>query len=228
MKTIGFIGGISWESTQEYYRLLNREVNRRLGGSHSAKIRMYSFDFQEIVNYNERKDFENIGKRLVIEAGKLEASGAELLMLGANTVHQWAEQIRQHVKIPLIHIADATGKAIREAGVKSVLLLGTIYTMEGVFIREKLENEYGIHVVVPEKVDREKISTIIYEELVRGQFKESATHYLLEVIDRHPSAEGVILGCTELPLILNESHRKIPMFNTTRLHALAAVDAALS
>jgi aspartate racemase len=189
---------------------------------------MYSFDFQEIVNYNQKEDFESIGKRMMIEAGKLEAAGAELLMLGANTVHQWAEQIREHIEIPLIHIADATGRAIRKSGVKSVLLLGTIYTMEGAFIRGILEREYGIHVIIPEKDDREKISTIIYEELVRGQFKESATSYLLEVIDHNPTAEGVILGCTELPLVLNESHHKIPMFNTTQLHAFAAVDAALS
>ncbi len=221
------IGGISWESTHEYYRLINKEVNKRLGGTHSAPILMYSFDFDEIMEFINADDNKSIGKRLVEQSRKLEDAGAELLMLCANTAHRWAEKVASKVNIPLIHIADATGQAIRQAGLAKVLLLGTNYTMEGAFIKGKLSEEFSIEVVVPEKEDREEVSRIIYDELIRGKFLDNSRHFLLDVIRRHPHVQGVILGCTELPLIVEEEDVDVPLFNTTKLHALAVLDFAM-
>ncbi|MCF8368775.1 MAG: aspartate/glutamate racemase family protein [Bacteroidales bacterium] len=227
MKTIGFIGGISWESTVEYYRIINQEVNKRLGGTHSAKIIMYSFDFDEIDQRNKRGDFEGIGHRLVEEALKLENTGAELLILGANTAHWWANEIQNAINIPLVHIADATGKAIQSAGIKDLLLLGTKYTMEEDFMKGKFKMDYGLNIHVPEQEQREKISRIIFDELIVGKFLEPSKQYILEIIESFPGISGVILGCTELPLIVKKNDIDIPLFNTTELHALAVVDAAL-
>ncbi len=228
MKTIGIIGGTSWESTQEYYRLLNREVNKRLGGKHSAKIIMYSFDFEEIDRRNRVDDLEGIGKRLIEEAVKLENAGAELLMLGANTAHLWADKIQEKISIPIVHIADAIGKAINKTGVKRVLLLGTDRTMEGDFIKGRLKNNYGVEVVIPDRERIKRINYIIYEELVRGMFEDSSREYLLHTIGKQDYIEGVILGCTELPLIIKDSDCDYPLFNTTALHANAVADLALS
>ena len=227
MKTIGMIGGLSWESTQEYYRLINREVNKRLGDAHSASIRMYSFNFEEILELNRNGDDKKIGKRLAKEAQKLENAGVDLIMLCANTAHEWAKEIKEKTNIPLLHIADATGIAIVNAGIQKVLLLGTKYTMERDFIKGKLDKKYGIEVVVPAKKDREEVSRIIYDELVRGQIKDSSRYFLLDLIKRHPQVNGIILGCTELPLLVKEEDCIVPLFNTTRLHALAAVNFAL-
>lgn len=227
MKTIGLIGGISWESSAEYYKILNQEINKRLGGRHSAKIRIYSFDFDEIYNFNQKDDFDSIKNRLVEEAIELERSGSELLLLGANTAHKWAEDVKENIEIPLIHIADATGHAISVSGIKKVLLLGTKLTMEGDFIKGKLLLDHGIHVAVPDSNDRETISSIIYDELIIGQFKESSKQKILNVIAGIKDIEGVILGCTELPLIINNNDTELPLFNTTELHAMAAIDYAL-
>lgn len=227
MKTIGMIGGISWESTHEYYRLINKEVNKRLGGTHSAPILMYSFDFDEIMEYINADDNKSIGKRLVEQSRKLEEAGAELLMLCANTAHRWADRVASKVNIPLIHIADATGQAIREAGLTKVLLLGTNYTMEREFIKGKLAADFNIEVVVPEKEDREGVSRIIYDELIRGKFLDNSRHFLLDVIQRHPHVQAVILGCTELPLIVKQEDVDVPLFNTTKLHAMAVLDFAM-
>jgi aspartate racemase len=227
MKTIGMIGGISWESTHEYYRLINKEVNKRLGGTHSAPILMYSFDFDEIMEYINADDNKSIGKRLVEQSRKLEEAGAELLMLCANTAHRWADRVASKVNIPLIHIADATGQAIREAGLTKVLLLGTNYTMEREFIKGKLAADFNIEVVVPEKEDREGVSRIIYDELIRGKFLDNSRHFLLDVIQRHPHVQAVILGCTELPLIVKQEDVDVPLFNTTKVHAMAVLDFAM-
>lgn len=228
MKTIGLIGGISWESTAEYYKILNQEMNKRLGGRHSAKIRIYSFDFDEIYNFNQKDDFESIKNRLVEEAIELERAGSDLLLLGANTAHKWAKDVKENINIPLIHIAEATGYAISVSGIRKVLLLGTKLTMEGDFIKGKLLSDFGIDVVVPDLADREIISNIIYDELILGQFKESSKEKILNIIKGFDDIEGVILGCTELPLIISKTDTDLPLFNTTLLHANAAVDLALN
>lgn len=227
MKTIGLIGGISWESTAEYYKLLNEEIKTRLGGRHSANILMYSFDFDEIYSFNQKEDYDSIGKRLTEEAINLENAGAELLMLCANTAHKWANEVKSKINIPLIHIADATGRSITDAGIKKVLLLGTNLTMEGDFIKGKLFTDFGIDVLVPETDDRKIVSNIIYDELILGKFLEPSRQNILDVIGKFDDVEGVILGCTELPLIIKPKDTPIQLFNTTELHAMAAIDLAL-
>ena len=228
MKTIGLIGGISWESTAEYYRILNQEINQRLGGRHSARIRMYSFDFDEIYNFNQKNDFDSIRNRLIEEAIKLEKAGSELLLLCANTAHKWAKDVKDSITIPIIHIAEATGQAITDAGIRKVALLGTKLTMEGDFIKGKLSSDYGIEVTVPEPEDQEIVSSIIYDELIVGEFNEPSRNKILNVINGFEDIEGVILGCTELPLIIKPEDITLQLFNTTELHAQAAIDFALS
>ena len=227
MKTIGLIGGISWESTAEYYKLLNEEIKTRLGGRHSAKILMYSFDFDEIYSFNQKEDYDSIGKRLTEEAINLENAGAELLLLCANTAHKWANEVKSKINIPLIHIADATGRSITDAGIKKVLLLGTNLTMAGEFIKGKLLTDFGINVLVPESEDRNIVSDIIYDELIMGKFLEPSRQKILSIIKKFDNIEGVILGCTELPLIIKPKDTPLQLFNTTELHAMAAIDFAL-
>ncbi len=227
MKTIGLIGGISWESTAIYYQIINKEVNKRLGGAHSARVYMYSFDFEEILSYNQKDNLDAIGYRLVEEAIKLESAGAELLVLCANTAHRWIDLVQSNISIPIVHIGEATGKAICKANKNNVLLLGTKYTMEGDYIKGKLNSEYNIKVSVPEEEDMLKINRIIYEELVVGDFKDSSKQILLNIIKKFEDIEGVILGCTELPLIISKNDTEVSLFNTTVLHAKAAVDFAL-
>ena len=227
MKTIGLIGGVSWESTSEYYRIMNQEVNKRLGGRHSARILMYSFDFDEIYNFNQSEDFNSIKTRLTEEAVKLEKAGSELLLLCANTAHKWAKDVEDSITIPFIHIADATGQAINKAGVKKVALLGTKLTMNGDFIKGKLSSDYDIEVTVPEPDEQEIVSSIIYNELIVGEFKESSRKKILNIISGIKDIEGVILGCTELPLIIKPGDTSLTLFSTTEIHAIAAVDFAL-
>ncbi len=227
MKTIGLIGGISWESTAEYYKLLNEEIKTRLGGRHSANILMYSFDFDEIYSFNQKEDYDSIGKRLTEEAMKLENTGADLLLLCANTAHKWANEVKSKINIPLIHIADATGRSITDAGIKKVLLLGTNLTMAGEFIKGKLLTDFGINVLVPESEDRNIVSDIIYDELIMGKFLEPSRQKILSIIKKFDNIEGVILGCTELPLIIKPKDTPFQLFNTTELHAMAAIDFAL-
>ncbi len=227
MKTIGLIGGLTWESTALYYKILNSEIHKRLGGKHSAKIRMYSFDFDEIDKFNVSRDFEGFSDRLIEEAVKLEQAGAEVILLCANTPHMWFDEVQEKVGVPMIHIADATGNSIVKKGFNKVLLLGTRLTMEKSFVSGKLEKDYGIHVVVPEIGDRKVIQDIIYDELAIGLFKDTTRKILLKIIAKYADVQGVILGCTELPLIIKPVDTKVPLFNTTEIHAMAAVDFAL-
>jgi aspartate racemase len=227
MKTIGLIGGLSWESTTEYYRIINKEVNKRLGGKHSARIRMYSFDFEEIDEFNRSGNLAGASPRMMEEALVLEKSGVDLLLLCANTAHIFANDIRKNIKIPLIHIAEETGKAIKQKGFSKVALLGTRFTMEGDFIKGILESEFGIEVLVPDSDARLRIHEIIFEELIMGKFLESSKQFLISTINQIENIEGVILGCTELPLIIKPEDTPFPLFNTTEIHALAAVDYAL-
>jgi aspartate racemase len=227
MKTIGLIGGLSWESTTEYYRIINREVNKRLGGKHSARIRMYSFDFDEIDVFNRSGNLIGASPRLVEEALILEKTGVDVLLLCANTAHIYAQDIRKKIKIPLIHIAEETGKAIKQKGINKVLLLGTKYTMEGEFIKGVIQSDFGIEVIVPDPNVRLKIHEIIFEELIMGKFNDDSKRFLVNTINQFESIEGVILGCTELPLIIKPEDTDKTLFNTTEIHALVAVDFAL-
>lgn len=226
MKTIGLIGGITWQSTMEYYRFLNQETKKRLGGAHSAQIVMYSFDWEEINGLRASGNFDKVGGRLAEEAIKLESIGADLILLGANTAHKFAKEVADAVSVPLIHIADATGEEIKTQGLKKVLLLGTKYTMQEDFISGKLKRDFDIEVMVPKKRDLQEVSRIIFEELVDGRFLESSKNFLLGLIGKmkNDGIEGVILGCTELPLIIKPEDTILPLFDTTLLHAKAAVE----
>jgi len=227
MKTIGLLGGLSWESSAEYYRILNLEINKRLGGKHSARLQFYSFDFNEIDKNIKAGNFDAIGDRLKEEAVKLEKVGAELLVLGANTAHRWADQIQENINIPLIHIGDAIGQAIQKTGLNNILLLGTKFTMEWDFMIGKLTREYNLNIVVPDAASRIEVHNIIYDELIEGRFLEGSELKIRNIINGYNDIEGVILGCTELPLLLKEEDYNLKLFDTTELHSMAIVDFAL-
>jgi len=231
MKTIGMLGGMSWESTAVYYRLMNRAVQTRLGGLHSAKTLMYSFDFDEIAVLQTADDWNAIADRLITAATGLERAGADFLMICCNTQHLVAQEIEPAVRLPLLHIADPLGKAIAAKGIRRAGLIGTRYTMEkGGVIADRLTEKFGIDIVVPETEDRTEVHRIIFEELSRGQFLESSRAQLGAVMARLVArgAEGIILGCTELPMLVQPEDASVPTFDTTTLHALAAVDMALA
>lgn len=229
MKTIGLLGGMAWESTADYYRIINEEVHRRLGGSHSAQILMYSFDFQLVDTLQHKGDWHVLTNMLVNHAVKLEQSGAELIVLCTNTMHKMAAEIEQAIEIPFVHIADATGMEIVKMNLHTVGLLGTRFTMEEDFYRKRLAATYDLNVIIPTPEEREMIHQTIYTELVTGKFLESSRKKFMEVIGslEKLGAEGIILGCTEIPLLVKQEHSPIPLFDTSRIHALAAVDAAL-
>lgn len=229
MRCIGLIGGMSWESTAEYYRLINDEVARRLGGLHSARIVMSSVDFAEIERLQVAGDWDTAGDLLAREATGVEAAGADLLLLCTNTMHRVADRIEEAVTIPFLHLADATAKAVRAAGVQRVGLLGTAFTMEQAFYRDRLA-AHGLEVLVPDVPDRAEVHRIIYDELCHGTIRPESRQTSLEVIDRlvDRGAEGVILGCTEIELLIDPAEPSaVPLFPTARIHAEAAVDAAL-
>lgn len=229
MKTIGMIGGMSWESTAEYYRIINEVVNDRLGGVHSASCLIYSFDFAEIEALQAEGDWDTATFRMINAARQLERGGADGLIICTNTMHRMADDVQNAVDIPLIHIADPTAAAIKEAGIKDIGLLGTRYTMEQDFYRGRLENDHELQVIVPNETDRAQVNHIIYHELVLGVINESSRLAYEQVIERliDGGAQGIIFGCTEIGLLVHEEDCIIPAFDTTRLHALAAVDWAL-
>ena len=228
MKTIGLLGGMSWESSIEYEAIINREVRHRLGGVHSADLLLRSYDFAEVEDLQQRGDWEAAGWLLAGDAAALEQAGAELIALCTNTMHRVAEAIEDSISVPFVHIADATGAAVRASGVGSVALLGTRYTMEQDFMRGRLEAQ-GISVVVPGEPDRTLVHDVIYEELVRGMIRPESKRAYLDVIDRQlvRGARGIVAGCTEIELLVGADDLAVPYFPTTRLHALAIVDAAL-
>jgi aspartate racemase len=231
MKTIGMLGGMSWESTAVYYRLLNRAVQERLGGVHSAKALMYSFDFDEIAVLQTADRWNDIADRLITAAAGLAGAGADFLMICCNTQHLVATEIEHAVRLPLLHIADPLGRAIAERGIRRAGLIGTRYTMEmsGV-IADRLTEKFGIETVVPEAADRSEVHRIIFDELTKGQFLDTSRAALGAVMARLVArgAEGIILGCTELPMLVKPEDASVPVFDTTTLHALAAVDMALT
>ncbi|MCK4792305.1 MAG: aspartate/glutamate racemase family protein [Desulfobacteraceae bacterium] len=230
MKLIGLIGGISWESTVEYYRHINRMVAERLGGFHSARVVLYSVDFDEIEKAQHENRWNDAAQVLANAARALERAGAEIMVMCANTMHKVADKIEEGIKLKLLHIGDVTGEAIVKQGLKTVGLLGTRFTMEEQFYRGRLEDRFKLRVLVPDKEDIETVNRIIYEELCKGEIEASSRQAYVEVIGRlvNKGAEGIILGCTEIPLLIGPKDVDIPLFDTTALHAQAAVDLALS
>lgn len=230
MKTIGLIGGMSWESSIEYYRIINETAKEKLGGLHSAKSLMVTVDFAEIEKLQHTDRWEEAGQVLVKCAQDLERGGADFIVLCTNTMHKLADQITAGVKIPFLHIADATAEQIRAAGIKRIGLLGTRFTMEHDFYKGRLIENYGLDVLIPEKADRDIVHRVIYEELVQGKIVEASRDEYRRIMKDLLSkgAEGIILGCTEIELLVKEGDCKAPLFPTTRIHAVAAVEKALT
>lgn len=229
MKTIGLIGGMSWESSLEYYRLINQGVKERLGGLHSAQCLMFSFDFAEIEALQMAGDWDTAGRRLAEAASALERGGADVLVLCTNTMHKLAASIEAAVSLPFLHIADATAEAIRADGLQTIGLLGTRFTMEHDFYRGRLEERFGLTVITPDEADRQTIHDVIYDELCLGVIRDESRRAYLNIMDRLVSrgAQAVILGCTEITLLVQPSHTSIPLYDTTALHAQAAVQWSL-
>jgi aspartate racemase len=227
--TIGLIGGMSWESSAEYYRIINREMNRRLGGVHSAQCLMYSVDFEGIKRLQHEGDWERLAEAMKEAAVRLERGGADFIVLCTNTMHRVADAIAASVSISTLHIADPTADKIKAAGFQRIGLLGTAFTMEQDFYKGRLQQRHGLEVIVPDENDRRIVHEIIYKELVLGQIRpESRQAYraiIACLIER--GAQAVILGCTEIMLLVSDEDSAVPLFDTTTIHALAAVDWAL-
>ncbi|MBU1003549.1 MAG: aspartate/glutamate racemase family protein [Proteobacteria bacterium] len=230
MKTIGLLGGMSWESSIEYYRIINREVAARLGGVHSADLLMRSFDFQEIYDLMCGGDWVGLAGVVGDAAQSLVDQGADCVLICTNTVHNVAPQVQQRLSVPLMHIADAAGRAVKAAGQTRVGLLGTRFTMELDFYSGRLSGQHGIEVLVPDAGQRADVDRIIFEELVKGKLRDESRARYVEIIAALAArgAQSVVLGCTEIPLLVGPQDSPLPLHDTTRLHALAAVDFALS
>jgi len=229
MKTIGMIGGMSWESSLEYYRIINQTVKDKLGGFHSAKIVMYSVDFQEIEKLQHQGNWPQATLVMIDAAQRVERAGADFLIIATNTMHKMADQVEKTVKIPLLHIVDVTAEAIKAKGQQRVGLLGTRFTMEQDFYKGRLLAKHGIEVLIPEEPERQLIHDILYDELCMGELKEHSRQQFREIIFNlvAKGAEGIILGCTEIPLIVKQDDYEIPLYDTTALHAQGAVNFAL-
>jgi amino-acid racemase len=229
MKTIGLIGGLSWQSSLEYYRIINEAVRDRLGGLHSAKILMYSFNFAEIAALRDQGDWEGIA-RLIVDVGqRLQNSGADVLVICTNTMHKVADEVQRDTKIPLLHIADATAEAIKAAGLKKVGLLGTRCTMEENFYKARLTEKHGLEVIIPGADKRQVIDRTIYGELCIGKVTPSSRDTFCTIIRNliAEGAEAIVLGCTEIYLLVNQRDVQVPVFDTTRIHAKSAARFAL-
>ncbi|MFI0904452.1 aspartate/glutamate racemase family protein [Streptomyces sioyaensis] len=229
MKTIGLLGGMSWESTAEYYRLLNELTRERLGGLHSSRCVLYSVDFAEIERLQTEGRWEQAAEVLAEAARALEAAGADILLLCTNTMHKVAGQVAAAVTVPLLHLADTTADAVRDSGLRRIGLLGTAFTMEQDFYRNRLES-HGLEVGVPDAAGRSIVHRTIYEELCQGIVREESRQSLMAIIRDlvTAGAEGIVLGCTEIELLIKPEHSPVPVFPTTRLHAEAAVTRALT
>lgn len=228
MKTIGLIGGLSWESTADYYRYINTFVKEQMGGLHSAKSLLYSFDFEEIVALQKAGHWDEATVLMINAAKTLEAGGADIVIICTNTMHKMAKEVQAAITIPLLHIADVTGYEIKKATLKKVGLLGTMFTMEQSFYKEALLQQ-EIETIIPDKEDREAVHQIIFDELCKGIILPESKAIYLRIIDKLQAqgAEGIILGCTEIPLLIKQEDSSIPLFDTTFLHAQAAVSSAL-
>lgn len=229
MKIIGLIGGMSWESTVDYYKYLNEGIKEALGGLNSAKILLYSYNFNEMEVMLSSEDWDGLTRNLIEKSIKLQEAGADMIAICTNTMHKMAPDIEKAIDIPLIHIADATGEAIRERGQKKVALLGTNFTMNGDFYRGRIKEKFGIEVIVPNKEGRQLVNNIIFDELCRGIIKEESKSKYIEIIEKlaKKGAEGVILGCTEIPLLIKNEDTSIPIYDTTKIHSDTLVKQAI-
>lgn len=229
MKTIGIIGGMSWESSSEYYKIINETVRENLGGIHSAKVIMYSIDQYENQNFQNQGKWDELTSFLIDIAQKIEASGADFIIISTNTIHKFADKIQENIGIPILHIMDYTAQKIKERKIKKIGLLGTRCTMEEDFYKGRLKERYGITTVIPSEKDREIIQHIIFDELCCGKLKDSSREQIKRIIEKLVlnGAEGIILGCTEIPLLIKQKDVNIPIFDTTTIHAKAAAKYAL-
>ena len=229
MKNIGMIGGTGWSSTLEYYRIINQETNKRIGGLHSAKIIMTSFNYADIDALNKKEDHAGVYKLVLESAQKLKKCSVDCLVLCANTLHQYVEELEKETELKIVHIADATAKEVNRIGISRIGLLGTRFTMEMDFYKKRLY-QAGIESVVPQKAEREFIHNAIMNELLKEQFKKETKNEFLNILNelQTKGAQGIVLGCTEIPLLIKQSDTNLPVFNTLEIHAKAAVDFALS
>jgi aspartate racemase len=233
IKTIGIIGGVSWASSIEYYRIMNELARDRLGGVSSAQILMYSIEFGEFSKQErlaDKGDWTLMTRTILDAARRLERGGADFIVIASNTINSLAGAVEQEVGLPVLHIADATGEAVQKKGLLTVALLGTKYTMEQPFYRDRLK-KYGVKVVIPDEKERDYINAVIFDELCANRIKEESREGYKEIIERlqrEEGAEGVILGCTEIPLLIKQEDVAIPVFDTTAIHSEAAVDYSLS
>lgn len=230
MKTIGLIGGISWESSLEYYRIINETTNSRLGGFHSAKCLMYSVDFHEIEKLQHQSKWDELTDIMVSTAERLKRGGADFIVICANTMHRDADAIENKAGIKVLHIAEATGEKIVQQGIKRVGLLGTKFTMEQDFYKKVLKDNFNLDVIIPDDNEREIIHYVIFKELCKGIINETSKAKYQEIINnlKMKGAEGVILGCTEIPLLIKQADVTLPIFDTTMIHAVSAVEYALN
>ena len=231
MKTIGLIGGMSWESTVTYYQIVNRLVQERLGGFHSAKCILHSVDFHEIEACQRAGDWERSGELLAEAARGLERAGADCVLICTNTMHRVAPQVQENINIPILHIAQATARRLKQRNIKRAALLGTIYTMEQDFYKQRLSERHAIDVAVPNEMEREVVHRVIYQELCLGQIQpESRAAYrrIMQRLVEQEAAQAIILGCTEISLLVDQSDASVPLFDTTAIHAQAAAEFALS
>ena len=229
MKTIGLLGGMSWESTLGYYRLLNEGIKAALGGHHSAKILLNSVDFAPLEKLQHQSDWDAIATQLTEECLKIQRAGADLLLIGTNTMHKVAPQIARSIDIPLLHVADATAEVLIRDGIKSVGLLGTAFTMEQDFYKGRLQSDFDLEVIIPNKNDRGVVHRVIYNELCLGEVSSGSRDEYLRIIEAlsDQGAEAVILGCTEIGLLVKPQDTKVKLFDTTKIHAAKAVEYAL-
>ena len=229
MKTIGLIGGMSWESSLEYYRIINEKVKEKLGGLHSAKSLMYSVDFDEIEKLQHQGNWGEATKLMIDAAQRLERGGADFVIICTNTMHKMADEVQNNIKMPLLHIADATAERIQAKGLKKIGLLGTKFTMEEDFYKWRLINKYNLEVLIPIDEDRQIVHDVIYNELCLGTINQSSKDQFIRIINNlvDNGAEAVILGCTEIPLLVQQTDIKVLLFDTTKIHAESAVEYSL-
>jgi aspartate racemase len=229
MKTIGLIGGMSWESSCEYYRIVNETVKDRLGGLHSAKIIMVSVDFAEIEILQHEGRWDETARILIAAAQRVERGGGDFVVICTNTMHKVAEDVQKGIQIPLLHIADATAERVKSQGLNKVGLLGTKFTMEESFYKDRLIERHGLEIIIPTEPERDSVHRVIYDELCLGEIKGASREGYVQIMDRlvEQGAQGIILGCTEISLLVCQGDSAVPLFDTTRIHAEAAVDYAL-
>lgn len=230
MKTIGMIGGMSWESSIEYYRIVNEAVKEKLGGTHSAKSVMVSVDFAEIEALQNAGDWERATQAMIECARQVEGGGADFLVICTNTMHKMADDVQKEIHIPILHIADATAEVIQSQGLQKIGLLGTRFTMEGDFYRGRLTEKHGLDVIIPDEADRAIVHRVIYEELVLGIINPDSKTEYQRIIERliDAGAQGIILGCTEVGLLIKDGDCRVPLFDTTLIHATKAAELALA